>query len=182
MTAISPLSSDSDSLKSTSPRSLADDSWQGTYPSIKYTKAVTNRTVRRTKWLVSLKYLGDIYKPMSEAQSITGEQSIARELTAFQNNILVILANEPMYGLAIKRELESYYGTEVNHGRLYPNLDELVDLGLVEKSELDKRTNQYALTDDGYDAVLDGIQWTLSNVVTNDDRADEINDIVEDSY
>ncbi|MCU4754423.1 PadR family transcriptional regulator [Halobacteria archaeon AArc-curdl1] len=119
---------------------------------------------------------------MSEAQSITGEQSIARELTAFQNNILVILANEPMYGLAIKRELESYYGTEVNHGRLYPNLDELVDLGLVEKSELDKRTNQYALTDDGYDAVLDGIQWTLSNVVTDDDRADEINEIVENSY
>jgi len=119
---------------------------------------------------------------MSEAQSITGEQSIARELTAFQNNILVILAKEPMYGLAIKRELEDYYGTEVNHGRLYPNLDELVDLGLVEKSELDKRTNQYSLTDDGYDAVLDGIQWSLSKVVTGDDRADEIRDIVENSY
>ncbi|QFU84043.1 PadR family transcriptional regulator [Natronorubrum aibiense] len=119
---------------------------------------------------------------MSEAQSISGEQSIARELTAFQNNILVILAKEPMYGLAIKRELEDYYGTEVNHGRLYPNLDELVDLGLVEKSELDKRTNQYSLTDDGYEAVLDGIQWTLSKVVTGDDRADEIGEIVENSY
>ncbi|WP_254524051.1 PadR family transcriptional regulator [Natrinema caseinilyticum] len=119
---------------------------------------------------------------MSEAQSITGEQSIARELTAFQNNILVILAKDPMYGLAIKRELEDYYGTEVNHGRLYPNLDELVNLGLVEKSELDKRTNQYSLTEDGYDAVLDGIQWTLSKVVTDDDRADEITDIVENSY
>ena len=119
---------------------------------------------------------------MSEAQSITGEQSIARDLTAFQNNILVILGKEPMYGLAIKRELEEYYGTEVNHGRLYPNLDELVDLGLVEKSELDKRTNQYSLTDDGYDAVLDGIQWTLSKVVTDDDRADQIRTIVEDSY
>ncbi|MBZ6496262.1 MULTISPECIES: PadR family transcriptional regulator [Natrinema] len=119
---------------------------------------------------------------MSEAQSITGEQSIARELTAFQNNILVILAKEPMYGLAIKRELEDYYGTEVNHGRLYPNLDELVDLGLVEKSELDKRTNQYSLTDDGYDAVLDGLQWSLSKVVTGDDRADEITEIVENSY
>ncbi|ELY64426.1 PadR family transcriptional regulator [Natrinema versiforme] len=119
---------------------------------------------------------------MSEAQSITGEQSIARELTAFQNNILVILAKEPMYGLAIKRELEDYYGTEVNHGRLYPNLDELVDLGLVEKSELDKRTNQYSLTDDGYDAVLDGIQWSLSKIVTGDDRADEISEIVENSY
>ncbi|GAB7020078.1 PadR family transcriptional regulator [Halostagnicola bangensis] len=119
---------------------------------------------------------------MSEAQAVTGEQSIARELTAFQNNILVILAKEPMYGLAIKRELEDYYGTEVNHGRLYPNLDELVELGLVEKSELDKRTNEYSLTDDGYDAVLDGINWTLSKVVTGDDRADEITDIVEDSY
>ena len=119
---------------------------------------------------------------MSEAQSITGESSIARELTAFQNNILVILATEPMYGLAIKRELEAYYGTEVNHGRLYPNLDELVELGLVEKSELDKRTNQYELTDDGYDAVLDQMGWALSKVVTDGDRADQVRGIVDDSY
>lgn len=119
---------------------------------------------------------------MSEAQSITGEQSIARELTAFQTNILTILAKEPMYGLAIKRELEEYYGSEVNHGRLYPNLDDLVELGLVEKSELDKRTNQYALTDDGYAAVLDGIEWSLSKVVTDEERAAEISEIVENSY
>ncbi len=119
---------------------------------------------------------------MSEAQSITGSQGIARELTAFQNNILVILAKEPMYGLAIKRELEDYYGTEVNHGRLYPNLDELVDLGLVEKSELDKRTNQYSLTDNGYDAVLDGIEWSFSKIVTDDERAAELRDLVDDSY
>ncbi|MCU4739905.1 PadR family transcriptional regulator [Halobacteria archaeon AArc-m2/3/4] len=119
---------------------------------------------------------------MSEAQSITGSASIARDLTAFQNNILVILAKEPMYGLAIKRELEEYYGTEVNHGRLYPNLDELVDLDLIEKSELDKRTNQYSLTDDGYEAVLDQINWTLSKVVTDDDRADEIRDLVDENY
>ncbi len=119
---------------------------------------------------------------MSEAQSITDSTSIARELTAFQNNILVILAKEPMYGLAIKRELEAYYGTEVNHGRLYPNLDELVELGLVEKSELDKRTNQYSLTDNGYEAVVDQIRWTLGNVVTDDDRANELRDLVDSSY
>ena len=119
---------------------------------------------------------------MSEAQSITGDSRIARDLTAFQNNILTILATEPMYGLAIKRELEEYYGTEVNHGRLYPNLDELVDLGLIEKSELDKRTNQYELTDEGYDAVLDQIAWTLSKVVTDDDRADQIRGLVDESY
>ncbi|WP_394740409.1 PadR family transcriptional regulator [Natronococcus roseus] len=119
---------------------------------------------------------------MSEAQSISGDQSVARELTAFQTNILTILAKEPMYGLAIKRELEEYYGTEVNHGRLYPNLDELVELGLVEKSELDKRTNQYSLTDEGYEAVLDGVQWSLSKIVTDDDRADEIRQLVDESY
>ncbi|MDG5819314.1 PadR family transcriptional regulator [Natronococcus sp. A-GB7] len=119
---------------------------------------------------------------MSEAQSISSDQSVARELTAFQTNILTILAKEPMYGLAIKRELEEYYGTEVNHGRLYPNLDELVELGLVEKSELDKRTNQYSLTDEGYEAVLDGVQWSLSKIVTDDDRADEIRQLVDESY
>ncbi len=119
---------------------------------------------------------------MSEAQSITGNDGIARELTAFQTNVLVILAKEPMYGLAIKRELESYYGDEVNHGRLYPNLDELVELGLVEKSELDKRTNQYALTEDGYEAVLDGVRWTLSKVVIDESRAHEIRDIVDENH
>jgi|SRR6056297_3547886 len=119
---------------------------------------------------------------MSEAQSITDGARTARDLTAFQNNILTILSTEPMYGLAIKRELEDYYGTEVNHGRLYPNLDELVDLGLIEKSELDKRTNQYELTDEGYEAVIDQLQWSLSKVVTDADRAAEIEEIVDNSY
>ena len=118
---------------------------------------------------------------MSEAQAVTDNPGTARELTAFQQNILTILAEEPRYGLAIKRELETYYDSEVNHGRLYPNLDELVELGLVVKSELDKRTNQYSLTDEGYEAVLDGIQWSLSKVVTDEERAAEISEIVENS-
>ena len=118
---------------------------------------------------------------MSEAQINTSDGRTARDLTAFQNNILTILATEPMYGLAIKRELEAYYDSEVNHGRLYPNLDELVEDGLIEKSELDKRTNQYALTDDGYEVVIDQLEWTLSNVVTNDGRADEVESLI-DSY
>ncbi|MFB6164182.1 MAG: helix-turn-helix transcriptional regulator, partial [Haloarculaceae archaeon] len=78
---------------------------------------------------------------MSETQTVEERLEVARELTAFQQNILVILSEEPRYGLAIKRELETYYDSEVNHGRLYPNLDDLVEMGLVEKSELDKRTN-----------------------------------------
>ncbi|MFT4932732.1 MAG: DNA-binding PadR family transcriptional regulator [Natronomonas sp.] len=120
-----------------------------------------------------------MYSSMSEAQSITGSSGIARELTAFQKNILVILAEEPMYGLAIKRELEEYYGSEVNHGRLYPNLDDLVEMGLVEKSELDKRTNQYELTDDGFDAVLDQLEWELSKIVTDESRKQQIESLME---
>ncbi|PSP27672.1 PadR family transcriptional regulator [Halobacteriales archaeon QH_2_65_14] len=116
---------------------------------------------------------------MSEAQTVTDTPGVARELTAFQQNILTILAEEPRYGLAIKRELESYYDSEVNHGRLYPNLDELVEMDLVEKSELDKRTNQYALTDEGYQALLDQLHWTFDRLVTDESRAADIEDLVE---
>jgi len=115
---------------------------------------------------------------MSEAQTVTDIPGIANELTAFQQNILVILAEEPRYGLAIKRELEAYYDDEVNHGRLYPNLDDLVEMGLVEKSELDKRTNQYALTDEGKDAVLGQLDWVFSKFATDDGRADELRDLI----
>ncbi|HET7323248.1 MAG TPA: PadR family transcriptional regulator [Halococcus sp.] len=115
---------------------------------------------------------------MSEAQT-TANRGIARDLTAFQQNILIILSEEAMYGLAIKRRLEAYYDSEVNHGRLYPNLDDLVDLGLVEKSELDKRTNQYALTDEGYETVIDKLDWTLSKFITDDDRAGTVRELAD---
>ncbi|MDG5775865.1 PadR family transcriptional regulator [Haloarculaceae archaeon H-GB2-1] len=116
---------------------------------------------------------------MSEAQTVSESPEVARELTAFQQNILIILSEEPRYGLAIKRELEDYYAAEVNHGRLYPNLDDLVEMGLVEKSELDKRTNQYALTDEGYEAVLDQLGWEFSKIVTDGDRADDLRAIID---
>ncbi len=117
---------------------------------------------------------------MSGAETVTGNERIARDLTAFQQNILAILSNEPMYGLAVKRELEDYYDSEVNHGRLYPNLDDLVERELLEKSELDKRTNQYALTDKGRDAVLDQLQWTLSKYVTDDERGDDVRALIDE--
>ena len=69
------------------------------------------------------------------------------DLTAFQRDLLYVIAglDEP-HGLAIKEELEEYYEKEIHHGRLYPNLDTLVDKGLVEKGERDRRTNSYTLT------------------------------------
>ena len=71
------------------------------------------------------------------------------DLTAFQRHLLAVLADGPDYGLGIKRKLEAWSGEGLNHGRLYPNLDTLVEEGLVEKSELDKRTNEYKLSEKG---------------------------------
>ena len=69
------------------------------------------------------------------------------DLTGFQRDLLyVIEGEEKPHGLAIKEELEDYYESEIHHGRLYPNLDTLVEKGLVEKGEKDRRTNVYTVT------------------------------------
>ncbi|MFC7046366.1 PadR family transcriptional regulator [Halobacteriaceae archaeon GCM10025711] len=69
------------------------------------------------------------------------------DLTGFQRDLLYVIAGlEEPHGLAIKEELEEYYESEIHHGRLYPNLDTLVDKGLVEKGQRDQRTNYYKLT------------------------------------
>jgi hypothetical protein len=78
----------------------------------------------------------------------------AADLTEFQLAMLSEIAGleqagETPHGLGIKSELEGYYGEEVYHGRLYPNLDDLVEQGLVEKGTVDRRTNSYELTADG---------------------------------
>lgn len=72
------------------------------------------------------------------------------DLTGFQRDLLCVIAglDEP-HGLKLKDVLEEYYDSEVHHGRLYPNLDTLVEKGLVKKGELDQRTNMYVLTDRG---------------------------------
>ncbi len=69
------------------------------------------------------------------------------DLTGFQRDLLYAIAGqEEPHGLAIKEELEQYYEKEIHHGRLYPNLDTLVDKGLVEKASKDRRTNVYSVT------------------------------------
>ncbi|MDS0243142.1 MULTISPECIES: helix-turn-helix transcriptional regulator [unclassified Haloferax] len=49
-------------------------------------------------------------------------------------------------GKDVKTAMEDLYREEINHGRLYPNLDELADKGLIDKRQKDKRTNEYVVT------------------------------------
>lgn len=93
------------------------------------------------------------------------------ELTRFQLDILTILADADAdggtYGLEVKDRLEDRYGVTVNHGRLYPNLDDLADQGLVSKREIDKRTNGYKLTARGVRELADRLQFLRSNLLTS---------------
>ncbi|QLG29831.1 helix-turn-helix transcriptional regulator (plasmid) [Halorarum halophilum] len=72
------------------------------------------------------------------------------DLTGFQRDLLYVVAglDEP-HGLALKDVLDDYYEKEIHHGRLYPNLDTLVEKGLVEKGEKDRRTNVYTISGRG---------------------------------
>jgi DNA-binding PadR family transcriptional regulator len=90
------------------------------------------------------------------------------DLTGFQRDLLCVISGlgEPK-GLAIKEELGEYYEGEINHGRLYPNLDTLVEKGLVSKGEIDKRTNSYGLTRRGEREIRDRREW-------EDDYADSV--------
>lgn len=72
------------------------------------------------------------------------------DLTGFQRDLLYVIVGlgEP-HGLAIKDEIQNYYEKEILHSRLYPNLDTLVEKGLIEKGQRDGRTNVYTATQRG---------------------------------
>jgi len=87
------------------------------------------------------------------------------DLTAFQRDCLYVIGglDEPK-GLAIKEELDTYYPTAINHGRLYPNLDALVEKGLADKGKIDDRTNSYTLTDRAERELVARREWEDEHV------------------
>lgn len=87
------------------------------------------------------------------------------DLTGFQRDLLYVIGGrENPKGLAIKEELDEYYGQDINHGRLYPNLDVLVEKGLVEKGQKDQRTNSYILTDRGHREIDARREWENEHI------------------
>ena len=82
------------------------------------------------------------------------------ELTKFQRDLMFVMASvDGQKGLEIKERLEQFYDTEIHHGRLYPNLDDLTERGYVEKGTLDDRSNSYNLTQQGEDAIEALQEW-----------------------
>lgn len=83
--------------------------------------------------------------------------------TAFARDLLNAIdqwdGENPPCGLDIKDELEAAYGSEINHGRLYPNLDDLTEKELVKKDHKDRRTNAYTLTARGERELTAHREW-----------------------
>ena len=78
---------------------------------------------------------------------------------------------ENVHGLAIKESLEDIRGEEVNPGRLYPNLDELAGMGILEKEaqSIDGRTNSYRVTVEGF-RLLDARRIHIEGAVDGGDE------------
>ncbi|MFC7044350.1 helix-turn-helix transcriptional regulator [Halobacteriaceae archaeon GCM10025711] len=75
------------------------------------------------------------------------------DLTGFQRDLLKSVRRLDQdhtvpTGTTIRTDLESMYGEDINHGRLYQNLNELGERGFIRKVVVDGRTNAYYLTDD----------------------------------
>ncbi|SER49246.1 PadR family transcriptional regulator [Natrinema salaciae] len=82
------------------------------------------------------------------------------DLTGFQRDLLYVIAGaDQPSGQDVKDEVETYYNSEINHGRLYPNLDTLVNKNLVEKGQLDRRTNYYEISDHGRRTIEERREW-----------------------
>ena len=88
-----------------------------------------------------------------------------KHLSAFQRDLLYVVADlDTPYGLEIKRGLKEYYHKDVNSGRVYQNLNILVDKGCIEKSAVDKRTNAYTLTQKAVIAMKNRHHWQQTQV------------------
>ncbi len=75
------------------------------------------------------------------------------DLLGFQRDLLLVAAEvdgeELPKGLTLMARLEDRYSDPINHGRLYSNLGDLEDEGLIETEEFDGRTNAYRVTNRG---------------------------------
>ena len=103
-----------------------------------------------------------VYGQTRYSCNMTDQNKIeATELTNFQISILRILEDNSTHGLGIKAELEEIYADVINHGRLYPNLDTLDEMGLLNRhaKKVDDRTNEYVLTDDGHEVLEEYREW-----------------------
>lgn len=86
--------------------------------------------------------------------------------TGFQRDLFVMISRqdgEPS-GQELLDEIQPHYESEITHGRMYPNLDVLVEKGLVEKGSIDRRTNSYVISERGEMALETYQEWVARSL------------------
>ena len=87
------------------------------------------------------------------------------DLTGFQRDLLFVLSGiGSSNGQRLKRELQRTLDQPVLSGRIYDNLETLVDGGYVLKERRDGRTNEYCLSPSGREVIRGRLEWQHSQV------------------
>ncbi|MFC6962993.1 helix-turn-helix transcriptional regulator [Halocatena marina] len=87
------------------------------------------------------------------------------DLRGFQRDLLVVLArDDAQYGLELKSDLETRWDTKISRSRLYSNVNDLIERGLIEKAELTGRANHYAITDRGEQLINAYSTWITESL------------------
>jgi len=82
------------------------------------------------------------------------------ELRGFQRDLLFVINGlDDPNGQEVLGEMNRAVADEIQHGRLYSNLDDLVEMGLVEKAAKNGRTNRYTLTPAGREILKSRREW-----------------------
>lgn len=80
------------------------------------------------------------------------------QCTGFQRDLLLAIIsheqyNHDPYGLALQEWLQTRYPQNVTNSRVYTNLGDLADRGLIHAEPLSEHKNAYRLTDTGTDCL-----------------------------
>lgn len=98
--------------------------------------------------------------------------NIPTDLTAFQTYLLSLIHRfETVEGVTLQNALEDLFPEDINHGRLYPSLDRMVDSGLISKQtkESDKRRKEYSLTGRGEWVAEEYLRFVQETITPHDE-------------
>lgn len=118
---------------------------------------------------------GKEMEPLDKLQKGT-ECTELEDVSSFQQTLLFAIASlKDPSGQEIKEYIRGRYtDREAKHGRLYPNLDTLAELGLVERGQRNRRTNEYTITTEGieYLRLLADVSTTAHKAAIHKYNAD----------
>lgn len=95
------------------------------------------------------------------------------DLTGFQRDLLVVIGSiGSTHGLGIKTAMDPVYDIDMSSGRIYSNLDQLRQKGLIEKSKVDGRTKSYEITQRGQRELAAYQEWIADGITVQEPDED----------